>query len=421
MIDPLPPNGSDTVAAPSIAYGRSLPSAYYSSLDIYQDDVRMLGATQWLLVDHASRIARSGDYFLFAFGEESLIIVRDRHGGVHALFNVCRHRGSRLCLELEGSAATLTCPYHAWSYALDGRLLAAPAMSAGFDRSEHGLARAHVRVENGFIFVNLSQTTPPDFENFISRSRAYVVPHGFANATVARRIRYPTAANWKLLIENFLECYHCKTAHPTYCSVHDPDKLLAFGAGPGSSSAQLIEKFAGAQATWETMARAKGFMTGMLADDSRSPYFQAFSRVPVGNDFKTEALGGHPVAPLMGDYREYDMAQTAVTFNPLGHVIASSDHALVFRFTPRGPVLTDVEAIWLVHGDARAGRDYDPDALVHVWDVTLREDKTITENNQAGVMSSRYSPGQHSEHEARISDFVDWYARSRERWLAEVG
>jgi Rieske 2Fe-2S family protein len=147
----------------------------------------------------------------------------------------------------------------------------------------------------------------------------------------------------------------------------------------------------------------------MFADDFDSPYFQSVSRVPVGNDYLTEAIGGTPVAPLMVSYGEYDFAQTAVTFNPLAHVIASSDHAVAFRFTPRGPSNTDVEALWLVRHDAVEGRDYDLDVLTRVWDITLQEDKVITENNQAGILSTQYTPGPHSEHETRISDFVAWY------------
>lgn len=397
-------------AESGIAYGRSLPRRFYADEDIFKRDLAALTATQWLLIDHVSRIPRAGDYFLFSIGGESLIIVRAKDDAVHALYNVCRHRGSRVCLEAEGHAAALVCPYHAWTYGLDGQLRGAGAMAENFDKAEHGLQRAHVRVASGFIFVCLAPAQPPAFEGFISRLSPYLAPHAFESAKVAKRINYPTAANWKLIIENFLECYHCKPAHATYCSVHNADKLLAFGAGPGSAAPELAQKFSSQMAAWEAMARSKGFLTGMFADPPESPFFQACSRVPVGDGFLTESIGGKPLAPLMGGYREYDYAQTAVTFNPLGHVISSSDHAVVFRFTPRGPLSTDVEALWLVRGDAVAGRDYDPEFLIKLWDITLREDKTITENNQAGVLSAHYSPGPHSKHESRISDFVAWYA-----------
>jgi len=399
------------MALDDFRYGQSLPGRYYSDPGIFDRDMRMLGDTQWLLADHASRIPRPGDYFLFTIGIESLIIIRDRQNAVHALYNVCRHRGSRICIEPSGHTGSLVCPYHAWSYDLDGRLRAAAAMPEGFDRAAHGLRSAHLRVEAGFIFVCLAQDQAPDFETFIARFRRYLEPQGFGEAKVAARHSYPTGANWKLVVENFLECYHCKPAHPTYCSVHSAEKLLSFGAGPGSSSGALASRFATELAAWEAEAMQKGYVTGMFSDGAESDYFQAASRLPIGRGYLTESVGGTPVAPLMGSFSEYDRAQTALALTPLSYIMASNDHAAIFRFTPRGSCSTDVEALWLVRGDAAEGKEYDVPTLVRVWDVTLREDKIITENNQAGTQSAHYRPGPHSLHETRISDFLAWYSR----------
>jgi phenylpropionate dioxygenase-like ring-hydroxylating dioxygenase large terminal subunit len=405
---------SEDVTVPAMnsiasSYGQSLPGKYYSDPVIFAADLKILGETQWQLVDHSSRIPQAGDYFLYSVGTESLIFVRDRNQQIHALYNVCRHRGSRVCLDASGHVNAFVCPYHAWTYTLDGRLRGAAEMDADFDKTRFPLRSAHVGVEQGFIFVNLAVGSPPDFEVFIERTRPFISPHDFSSTKVAVRKTYPTHANWKLIVENFLECYHCKPAHATYCSVHGSDKLLAFGAGPGSASDELIGPFAAELAAWEKHAASRGFLTGMFADDFRSAYFQAASRIPIGAGYATESIGGKAVAPLLGSYSEYDCAQTAVNFNPMGYVISSSDHAVVFRFTPRGPLATDVEALWMVRATAVEGRDYQPEVLTHVWDTTLIEDKTITENNQAGVLSSQYTPGPHSKHEKRISDFVAWY------------
>lgn len=392
-------------------YGQSLAGRYYSDPELFARDIGILGKSQWLLVDHVSRIPKPGDYFLLTIGAENLIIIRDRKDVVHALYNVCRHRGSRICLEPAGHAGALVCPYHAWTYDLDGRLRGAAAMPEGFDKANHSLRKAHLRIEDGFIFICLAQPIPPDFEAFISRFKRYLAPHGFAQAKVAVRRNYPTAANWKLVVENFLECYHCKPAHPTYCSVHSPEKLLAFGAGAGSSSGELTSKFSTELAAWEIEARENGYVTGMFSDGPDSDFFQAASRLPIGGGYLTESVGGTPVAPLMGAFSAYDRAQTALALNPLSYIIASNDHAAVFRFTPRGPCSTDVEVLWLVHAEAVVGKDYDVATLVRVWDVTLQEDKIITENNQAGTQSAQYTPGPHSLHETRISDFLAWYMR----------
>lgn len=391
-------------------YGRSLPGFCYSDPMIFARDTDMLAGSQWLLVDHVSRIPRAGDYFLFDYGAESLILLRDAADTVRAFFNVCRHRGSRVCLQPEGHVRALVCPYHAWTYGLDGALKGASAMPANFEKSKYSLSAVHTRTAEGFIFVNLSQGQPPDFERFIDRLRPYLALHDFSRAKVAARRSYPTDANWKLVVENFLECYHCKPAHPTYCRVHSPEKLLAFGAGPGSASGDVAENFKRELAVWEKEATGKGYLTGMFADDRDSMWFQTASRCPIGRGFLTEVADGKPLAPLMGAFKEYDGAQTAVAFNPLGYILASNDYAAVMRFTPRGPLMTDIETLWLVRSDAVEDRDYDVERLIHVWDVTLREDKVITENNQAGVLSRAYTPGPHSLQETRISDFLAWYA-----------
>jgi phenylpropionate dioxygenase-like ring-hydroxylating dioxygenase large terminal subunit len=398
-------------AEPAFQYGRSLPRSFYSDNNVHASDLSMLGATQWILVDHVSRLRQAGDYFLFDFGHESLIFIKDKQGEIHGLFNVCRHRGSRVCLESQGHVHSLICPYHAWNYGLDGRLKAAAAMPEGFDKSQYGLEAAHVQVYAGLIFVNLARGPAPDFDRFIDRLKPYLALHGLEHATIAVRASYPTTANWKLVVENFLECYHCKPAHATYCSVHSAEKLLVFGAGPGSSGGSLASKYEKELAEWQAIGAIKGYLTAMFSDDPESEWFQTGCRLPIGQGYSTEAVGGSPVAPLMGSFKEYDGAQTAIVLNPLSYIMASNDYAAVMRFTPRAPTTSDVEMIWLVKEGAVAGRDYDPKRLTQVWDVTLREDKIITENNQLGVLSSRYNPGPHSLHERRISDFLAWYNR----------
>jgi phenylpropionate dioxygenase-like ring-hydroxylating dioxygenase large terminal subunit len=394
--------------------GRSLPRHFYCDPRIFETDMRFLGETQWLLVDHSSRIPQPGDYFVFRCGNENVIVLRDRDRAVRAFYNVCRHRGSLICLESSGHVKALTCPYHAWTYDLTGRLIGASSMPPDFDKHAHSLRPVHVQVESGLIFVNLADGSPPSFETFFARHRPFLAPHDFGSAKVAIQRHYPTQANWKLVVENFLECYHCKPAHPTYCSVHSAEKLLALGAGPGSSAGDLAARFESELERWERAARTAGQVTGMFGDGVDAPYFQGSGRMPIKQGYLTESINGTPVAPLMGTYTAYDGGQTAIGFNPISYVMASNDYAVMFLFAPRGPRATDVIATWLVSSNAQAGRDYDEDRLTAVWDITLKEDKTITENNQLGVMSRHYVPGVHSLHEKRISDFVVWYMTHRD-------
>jgi phenylpropionate dioxygenase-like ring-hydroxylating dioxygenase large terminal subunit len=293
-------------------------------------------------------------------------------------------------------------------------------MPSHFDKAEHSLREAHVRVEAGLIFVNLASGEPPAFAEFIERHRPFLAPHDLSAAKIAVQRVYPTAANWKLVVENFLECYHCKPAHATYLSVHSADKLLSLGAGAGSASGDLAVRFATELAEWERVTRAAGHVTGMFGDDAHSAHFAGTGRMPIKKGCLTESIDGRPVAPLMGSYSDYDGGQTAVGFNPISYVLASNDHAVMFSFLPRRPLSTDVIATWLVRSDATAGKDFDEAKLLAVWDITLREDKTITENNQLGVLSKSYVPGLHSLHEKRISDFVAWYVMHRDQGRGEV-
>ncbi|MBX5179001.1 aromatic ring-hydroxylating dioxygenase subunit alpha [Rhizobium lentis] len=389
--------------------GYSLPQEFYISQAIFDEDVRQLGQTQWLLVDHESRIPQQGNYFLFELGSESVIVIRNRSGEVKAFYNVCRHRGSRICLENEGSKRVLTCPYHAWSYDLDGNLRSANLMPADFDPKEVKLAPVHIGIFEGFIFLNFADGTPPDFDAFVAPFRDLLRGHGLKKTKVAVRKTYPTAANWKLVVENFFECYHCNSAHPTYCSVHDKLKMLAFGAGAGSGDDKDMKLYEEKLANWERFSSGLGYPVGMFADEANSAFFQSGNRLPIADNAKTESVDGNPLAPLMNEFSDFDGGQTGCVLNPLSTLLVNNDHAIFFHFIPKGPRSTDVEAVWLVGEDAVEGADYDPANLMKVWDVTLTEDKTITENNQLGVNSRQYRSGRYSTQERRIAEFVQWY------------
>jgi phenylpropionate dioxygenase-like ring-hydroxylating dioxygenase large terminal subunit len=402
--------------APQWKEGYSLPQAEYSDPNIFNMDMRLLSEGLWLLIDHESAIPAAGDYFRTKIGEEEIILVRGKDMVVRGFFNVCRHRGSRICLTDQGSAKALVCPYHGWTYDLDGKLRGAALMPADFDKTENGLMAFSVRVEDGLIFVNLSRGAAPDFEDFIAPFRPFLAIHGLSDTKVALRKAYPTIANWKLLVENFFECYHCRTAHPSYCKVHDPRKLLAFGAGPGSGDGGLVDSYMPIFDKWQDEERQAGTLIDMFSDDEKSMHFRSAGRMPIGEGALTESIDGQPVAPLIGAAREkgqYDGNQSGMVFNPVSTLLVSSDHAVIFKFIPTGPLTSLCEAIWLVNKDAEEGIDYDPEKLSALWEVTLSEDKVITENNQKGVLSSAYKPGRYSTQEQRIADFGRWYMRRR--------
>lgn len=388
--------------------GYSLPQSDYTDDSVYQSDLKVLGTKAWLLVDHESRIPNPGDFFVFNYGNESIVVVRDRQKIVRAHFNTCRHRGSKICLKHEGSVRTLTCPYHAWTYDLSGSLMSIPLDDGKVDKNTLGLESAHVRVFHGLIFLNFSKNEPPSFEEYSHRLNEFLAPYQLENTKIATRRVFATRANWKLVVENFLECYHCKPAHPTYCSVHDDLKMLALGAGPGSGE-KYMEKYEPIYDAFVLEQKKLGRWVEPFNDGPEAPFFQSAARIPIKEGSVTESIDGKAVAPAIAAWGDHDGVQAGCVFNPVSTILVNSDHAIIFRMTPMGSMQTDAEAIWLVKGDAVEGRDYDVEKLTAVWAPTLSEDKTITENNQLGILSERYVPGPYQSQEQKIEEFTAWY------------
>ena len=384
--------------------GYTLQQPFYGDPGVFSIDRKRVLGRLWHLAGHVSRVPAAGDYFLFRICGEEIIIVRGRDGDIHAHYNVCRHRGSRVCLDSEGRKSALVCPYHAWTYNLDGSLRSARLMPEAFSREEYGLHACRIKLLDGLIFVSLADE-PDEPDGLDDACREYLSFHGMENAKIARRLELPTRANWKLVVENYIECYHCAPAHPEYSAVHSELKLLAAGAGLGSGPDAACREYEQVLEAWRTQVKVLGHPLTEAGFDNGA----GMVRMPVREGFLTESRDGRPVSTLMGKCREYDGGVSYIAFNYLNYLAASNDHAVLFRFTPRSELLTDVEATWLVDADAQEGIDYDPERVSWVWDVTLKQDATITENNQAGVSSGRYRPGPYSEQEKMNKEFTQWY------------
>jgi phenylpropionate dioxygenase-like ring-hydroxylating dioxygenase large terminal subunit len=378
--------------------GHALPRAVYHDPAIYESEIRRIFLKSWHYVGHASQIPAKGDYFLFEMAGESVIVIRDGKGGIHALLNVCRHRGSRICDALEGHETRLTCKYHGWTYGLDGSLKAAGFAPEGLDKSRLGLKRLHVRALHGLIFVNFD-AEPASFDPIERDLGPLLLPWRFEQAKIARRRNYPIDANWKLAVENYCECYHCLPAHPEY----------SVGHGRAIPRTDCEAEFE------EVLARAES--VGLSRAETRHSWLAAgavgtdrdFERYPLLRGHVTGSRDGQPVAPLMGSITGYDGGATDLHMGPMTFGLAYCDHVVLYRFTPRGMRQTDCEITWLVDGAAVEGRDYDLEALTWLWDVTTIADKRIIERNQAGVDSRFYEPGPLSPMEDFTHRFLEWY------------
>lgn len=396
-------SGADAATAPGAFAGyqpgRALPGRVYADPALFEAEIRRIFFGAWLCIGHASQVGTVGDYFQFEIAGEAVIVVRAAPDRIEALVNVCRHRGSRVCLAANGHASRFVCGYHGWAYGLDGRLLAAAQMPPDFDLAAHGLRRLHVRVLRGLIFVSFA-ARPPDFTPFEQDLGEALEPYRLEDCRVACRRNYPIAANWKLAVENYCECYHCAPAHPEYSRGHGR-------ALPDAEFASLLERVmdeAGQVGLTRHMLRRSWLAAGELGTD------RGFERYPLLRGHLTGSRDGQPVAPLLGALRGYDGGATDLHLGPTTFGLAYCDHLVLYRFTPRALQATDCEITWLVRGDAKEGSDYQVDELTWLWDVTTIADKRIIEANQAGVSSRFYAPGPLSEMEDFTRRFIEWYA-----------
>jgi choline monooxygenase len=204
--------------------GYTLPAEWYTSAEQFASERQRIFGHTWQYVGLTEQVAQPGDFFTATLGEVPALVVRDERGTLRAWINVCRHRGSTLVLDACGSRKTLQCHYHAWTYNLDGTLRAAPGEKdePGFDRAAFPLIPARVAAWGPFLFVNPDRDAPA-FETVLGELPRLVDETGLPLGAIRRRVRreYEIAANWKVVVDNYLECYHCPVAHPSFSALID--------------------------------------------------------------------------------------------------------------------------------------------------------------------------------------------------------
>jgi phenylpropionate dioxygenase-like ring-hydroxylating dioxygenase large terminal subunit len=362
--------------------GHALARDFYLDPAVHALDMDLL-LDRWIFAAHVSEVSAPGDFITAELGGESAIVARGDDGALRAMANVCRHRGSRVCIVDRGSASAFVCPYHAWTYRLDGSLRASREMPPQFDLAAHGLKPLPLRVVGGLIFVSFGPS-PPDLNDVTAAVETMTTLYGWPDARIAARRRYSVAANWKLVMENYHECYHCQPAHPEFSILHAL-------ARPGARSLDGASDFE----AWD--AEPDGREVGRVMAS------------PLARGQLSGTRDGALIGPPMTDD---PAALGACVFAEVGFLsafLAYQDHGVVYRFIPRGVLETEMEVLWLVRGDAREGADYDVDRLTWLWDVTSLADKRIIETNQAGVRSRHYQPGPFSLMEPGTKAYVERY------------
>lgn len=353
----------------------TLPGTAYTDPELFAAEQRRIFEAMWFCAIRSDEIGKAGDFRTIQVGTESIIVSRSRGGEARAFFNVCRHRGMRVCLESEGSVRKFQCGYHAWTYNLDGTLIAAPNLTSmpDVDRDAYGLQKVSVREWLGYIWVCLAEE-PPSFEatvlSEVSTRLGEVEnldAYGVEGLALGKRITYDVKANWKLIIENFMECYHCATIHPELTAV-----LPEFADGVA------------AQALVNHGADFGEDIEGFTVDGSAG-----VSRLP-------------SIAP--GQDRKY----YAITVRPQVFVNMVPDHVILHRMFPVAPDHTIVECDWLYLPEV-VESGVDLEKSVELFHRVNQQDFDACENTQPAMSSRLYAKGGSLvpvEH--HIADFHEW-------------
>jgi Rieske 2Fe-2S family protein len=339
----------------------TLPARYYTDPDVFRDELERFYCQTWICAGRANHIPTPGDYFLREVAGESIIVTRDESNSLRAFFNVCRHRGTRICAPAEGHfPGRIQCGYHGWTYGLDGSLHGAPHVHDGFCYEDYPLNPVHVDVCDGHIFINLSS------EPVILATQLEDLPQKFlhwqmAGLRTCRRVDYEVKANWKLIMLNYNECLHCPILHPALSAISD--YLSGENEQPHRGYIGGAMEFKGGAKTMSKDGKLRrDYLPGLNADERDKVYYYAI--------FPNLLLSLHP------------------------------DYMMTHTLWPRAVDRTDVVCEWHFHPDEMGKPDFEADDAVEFWDRTNREDWAISELSQAGIKSRAYKPGPYSRCES---------------------
>jgi Rieske 2Fe-2S family protein len=347
----------------------TLHREFYFSDRIFQEEQERIFWREWFCAGREEDIANQGDYVCLDVAGESIVVVRTPEDSLAAYYNVCRHRGSRLLTESRGTLSSIRCPYHAWTYNLDGSLRTAPYLDEqdGFTRAALGLHPVGLESWGGFFFLNLSpseaSTRSYDLSAQLGSIPDRVRRYPLDELRSARRLRYEVRANWKVLLENYNECYHCGPVHPELCRL-----VPAFKQRGGS------------ELDWERgIPHREGAWTFTETGTSSRRPFQGLNA-----DERTRHKGELNYPNLM--------------------ISLSADHVTAYTLWPRSPSQTDVICDFLFAPSEIEQPGFDPADAVNFWDLVNRQDWAICENVQLGMQSRMFEHGYYAPMESASLD-----------------
>lgn len=389
----------------------SMAGELFGRHDVFETDVDVFFNKHWILVGVTADVPEPGDVSTVDLGKASILVVRDDDNDIRAFRNVCRHRGARLKDAGKSTVGMLVCPYHQWTYDLNGSLRHTTHMGPNFDHGCKSLRPVHLRVVGGLIFVCLSDHAPQDISVLEETMGARFAPYQLQNTKIAHEAEIIEDGNWKLVMENNRECYHCGGTHPELTASFLPEDFGFCPDGLSEESQRALDDYhtrvATSVASWE--------QDGLICDavEHLSP--------EVMTNFRTQRLviAGHGESQtrdtkvactrLLGESRRRDLGDTHLwTHNSWTHVM--SDHAVVSYIVPLAPDKTLVRTKWLVHADAVEGVDYKLSDLTEVWLATNAQDAKLVSASHRGTQDPGYAPGPYSPFtESYVDGFAQWY------------
>jgi Rieske 2Fe-2S family protein len=388
--------------------GFSLESAFYASDEVFTADLRAIFSNQWIFVASVAELPDAGDFLTINIGSSSVIVIRDDEEQVRALHNVCRHRGARILDAEHGSVGNLVCGYHRWTYGTDGTLRHAAATGAGFDKSCFSLKPVAHQVISGLIFICLADEPSQDLASVATLVSPYVDPHQLHRTRVGAQIDLVEEGNWKLVMENNRECYHCD-GHPELAHSMFPTYGYAAEDMPVNLK-PAYERYLLAEADLEARCEQLGLPYRPIEQlDTRVAGFRVQREALDGKGESFTDSGAAISRKLLADFAEPRLGRLSLHLQPNAWFHFLSDHAVTFAVLPRSPGRTLVRTTWLVHEDAREGVDYDVDELTRVWRETNAQDAAFVARTQLGASSSAYQPGPYMPSEYQVDAFCSWY------------
>lgn len=350
----------------------SLPAGAYTDEAVLRWELEHFFDGGWVCVGRSEQLGKAGDQRAVSLGHETVLLTRASDDRVRAFYNVCRHRGHELMGVGEATNKKLIrCPYHAWAYALDGQLRGAPGFGAGIEKAEHALVPLRMTEWHGWLFANADGKAAP-FEEYVGDLEDLVSDYRPGELLVAARRVYEVAANWKILVENYHECYHCPSIHPELCKVSPPKSGEDF--------------------------EAEGFWIG--------------GSMQLYDGVETMSLTGQSHAPRLPHLSE-EQAREVYYYQLFPNLLVSlhPDYVMTHRLAPLAPDRTSVECEWLFSREAVEAVGFDPSYARDFWDTTNGQDWRACEGVQRGASSRGYRQGPLSPEESTVGKFVAMVAQ----------